>query len=126
MTGAPRRPRRADLSLDRHPAIRSATRIVEDEAHPSTAHLGPTWTRTDEGYDYRSNPRARVNVLPRLDEGSYPGGVMGDDHPSAWYHDYDGGRSCYASSGHTAASYAEPDLRAHLPGGLRYAAGPEN
>lgn len=70
VTGAPRRPRRADLSLDRHPAIRSATRIVEDEAHPSTAHLGPTWTRTDEGYDYRSNPRARVNVLPRLDEGS--------------------------------------------------------
>ena len=109
--------------FDRHPAVQSATQDVEDGSHPSTAHLGSTWTRTDEWYDYRTNPRARVNVLLSLDERSYSGGAMGDDHPSAWYHVHDGGRSWYTGGGHTGASYAEPDFRAHLLGGLRYAVG---
>jgi len=109
--------------FDRHPAIQPATQIVEDGAHPSTTHLGETWTRTDEWYDYRRNPRAQVNVLLRLDEGSYAGGGMGEDHPSAWYHAHDGGRAWYTGGGHTPASYAEPAFRAHLLGGLRYAAG---
>ena len=89
----------------------------------STAHLGASWTRVDEWYDYRSNPRAQVNVLLRLDESSYSGGAMGDDHPSAWFHEFDGGRSWYTGGGHTDASYAEADFRRHLLGGLRYAAG---
>lgn len=109
--------------FERHPVIQSATQIVEDGSHPSTAHLDLTWTRTDEWYDYRTNPRARVNVLLRLDETTYNDGGMGDDHPSAWYHEYDGGRSWYTGGGHTAESYAEPDFREHLLGGLRYAVG---
>ncbi|MEE9336163.1 MAG: ThuA domain-containing protein [Granulosicoccaceae bacterium] len=109
--------------FDTHPAIQSATQIVEDTSHSSTAHLSSTWTRSDEWYDYRSNPRAEVTVLLSLDESSYTGGIMGNDHPSAWYHDYDGGRSWYTGGGHTDESYSEPDFRAHLLGGLRYAAG---
>lgn len=109
--------------FDRHPAVQSATQIVEDGLHASTVHLKANWTRTDEWYDFRSNPRARVNVLLRLDENTYSGGAMGADHPSAWYHVYDGGRSWYIGGGHTSESYAEPDFRAHLLGGLQYAAG---
>jgi len=109
--------------FDRHPDIQVATQDVEDRSHSSTAHLNTTWTRIDEWYDYRSNPRAFVNVLLSLDENSYTGGGMGVDHPSAWYHDYDGGRSWYTGGGHTEASYAEPEFRTHLLGGLRYAAG---
>lgn len=109
--------------FDSHPDVQSATQVVEDNTHQSTKHLGTTWTRTDEWYDYRSNPRALVNVLLSLDETSYTGGTMGADHPSAWYHDYDGGRSWYTGGGHTEASYIEPDFREHLLGGLRYAAG---
>ena len=109
--------------FERHPEIQSATQLVEDNSHPSTAHLGSTWTRVDEWYDYRSNPRAQVNVLLSLDENSYSGGGMGPDHPSAWYHDFEGGRSWYTGGGHTEASYSEPDFRAHLLGGIRYAAG---
>jgi len=109
--------------FDRHPAVQSASQDVEDGSHPSTAHLSSRWTRTDEWYDYRTNPRAQVNVLLSLDEDSYTDGGMGGDHPSAWYHDYDGGRSWYTGGGHTIASYSEPDFRAHLLGGLRYAAG---
>lgn len=109
--------------FESHPVIQSATQDVEDSSHLSTAHLDLKWTRTDEWYDYRTNPRAQVNVLLSLDEDSYTGGAMGGDHPSAWYHDYDGGRSWYTGGGHTDASYSEPDFRTHLLGGLTYAAG---
>lgn len=109
--------------FDRHPVIQSASQIVENGVHPSTAHLGATWQRTDEWYDFRSNPRAQVNVLLSLDESSYSDGGMGEDHPIAWYHEFDGGRSWYTGAGHTIASYAEPDFRDHLLGGLYYAAG---
>lgn len=109
--------------FDRHPDTQMATQNVEDASHPSTVHLSSTWTRTDEWYDFQTNPRSQVNVLLSLDESSYTGGAMGVDHPSAWYHDYDGGRSWYSAGGHTSASYFEPDFRAHLLGGLRYAAG---
>jgi len=106
-----------------HPEIQSATQIVEAASHPSTAHLSLTWTRTDEWYDFRTNPRSNVNVLMRLDEQSYTGGVMGEDHPSAWFHEYDGGRSWYTAGGHTSESYAEADFRTHLLGGLQYVVG---
>ena len=109
--------------FDRHPDIQVAIQTVENGSHPSTSHLGASWVRTDEWYDYLTNPRAQVNVLLSLDESSYTGGVMGEDHPSAWYHEYDGGRAWYTGGGHTHESYAEPDFRAHLLGGLRYAAG---
>lgn len=107
----------------RHPVIQSATQIIEDGTHTSTAHLSSTWTRTDEWYDYRENPRSQVNVLLSLDESSYTDGGMGEDHPSAWYHEFDGGRSWYTGGGHTEASYSELEFRQHLLGGLRYAAG---
>jgi len=111
--------------FDRHPSIQTATQIVEDGSHSSTAHLGPSWTRTDEWYDFRSNPRERVNVLLTLDENSYSGAEMGEDHPIAWFHEYDGGRSWYTGGGHTSESYSEPDFREHLLGGLLYSIGSE-
>ena len=111
--------------FDRHPAVQSARQDVEDDSHPSTSHLGASWTRTDEWYDYRTNPRGSVNVLLTLDESSYSGGGMGDDHPSAWYHDFDGGRSWYTGGGHTRASYSESDFLEHLLGGLIYVVGRE-
>ena len=106
-----------------HPVIQTATQVVENSAHSSTAHLDETWVRTDEWYDFRSNPRAQVNVLLNLDEDTYSGGTMGDDHPIAWFQEYDGGRSWYTGGGHTNTSYSEPAFRAHLLGGLLYAAG---
>ncbi|GAA2516180.1 hypothetical protein GCM10010423_04570 [Streptomyces levis] len=106
-----------------HPAIQQATLRTEDRTHPATAHLGATWTRTDEWYDYRANPRPRVRVLQTLDETTYSGGSMGTDHPITWCHDQGSGRSFYTGLGHTAASYADPAFRSLLLGGLRYAAG---
>jgi uncharacterized protein len=109
--------------FNRHPAIQQATIKVEDKNHPSTEHLANTWVRTDEWYDFRTNPRANVKVLLTLDESTYSGGGMGADHPISWYHAFDGGRAWYTALGHTDGSYAEPDFLKHLLGGIEYAIG---
>ncbi|MEU4510493.1 ThuA domain-containing protein [Nonomuraea wenchangensis] len=104
-----------------HPAIQQATVRTEDRAHAATAHLGTTWSRTDEWYNYRTNPRPNVRVLQSLDEGSYSGGSMGD-HPITWCHPQSSGRAFYTGLGHTQESYADPNFRALLLGGIRYTA----
>ncbi|MGA4991511.1 ThuA domain-containing protein [Nonomuraea bangladeshensis] len=104
-----------------HPAIQQATVRTEDRAHAATAHLGTTWSRTDEWYNYRTNPRPNVRVLQSLDEGSYSGGGMGD-HPITWCHPQSSGRAFYTGLGHTQESYADPNFRALLLGGIRYTA----
>ena len=106
---------------DHPPGTYRAAVHVEDV---SQAPLPETWLRTDEWYNFRSNPRAEpdMHVLASLDESSYPGGAMGD-HPIAWFHAYDGGRAWYTAGGHTRESYHEPLFVAHLLGGILYAAG---
>jgi type 1 glutamine amidotransferase len=107
--------------FESHPAIQPATLTVEDHSHPATAHLGTRWSRTDEWYNFRSNPRAGVRVLITANESSYDGGTMGADHPLVWCQPFRGGRSFYTAMGHRIESYDEPAFRAHLLGGLRYA-----
>ncbi|MBM9618241.1 ThuA domain-containing protein [Streptomyces zhihengii] len=109
--------------FDSHPQIQSATVRVEDHDHPATAHVDGPWQRTDEWYNYRTNPREQARVLATLDETTYQGGSMKGDHPIAWCQTYEGGRSFYTGGGHTKESYAEPAFRQHLLGGLRYATG---
>ncbi|HEX5540381.1 MAG TPA: ThuA domain-containing protein [Micromonospora sp.] len=108
-----------------HPEIQPATVRVLDRVHPSTKDLPARWNRTDEWYNYRTNPRGKVHVLATLDETSYQprGGAMGLDHPIAWCHDFDGGRSWYTGGGHTEESFTEPEFLRHLLGGLKTAAG---
>ena len=106
-----------------HPANQTATIRVEDRGNPSTSHLAPTWSRLDEWYNYRTNPRANVKVLMSLDESSYSGGSMGGDHPITWCQNYGGGRSWYTGLGHTDESWADANFRTMLLGGLRVAAG---
>ncbi|WP_432872034.1 ThuA domain-containing protein [Microbispora rosea] len=108
-----------------HPAIQQATVKVEDPAHPSTKDLPTTWSRTDEWYDYQTNPRGTVHVLTSLDEKSYSGGTMGADHPNTWCQDYDGGRSWYTGLGHQKENYTEANFLKLLLGGIKTAAGAE-
>jgi type 1 glutamine amidotransferase len=106
-----------------HPAIQQATVVNEDRTNPATSHFGPTWTHTDELYNYRTDPRPNVRVLQTLDESSYTGGEMGADHPITWCHPQGTGRSFYTGLGHTVESYADPDFQKLLLGGIEYAAG---
>ncbi len=106
-----------------HSKITQATVHVIDRTHPSTTMLPAVWIRTDEWYNFATNPRGKVHVLMTVDEKTYKGGSMGADHPIAWYHEYDGGRAWYTAMGHTSQSYYEPLFLDHLWGGIMYAAG---
>lgn len=105
-----------------HPKIQEAVINVTDRTNASTSHLPEKWRRTDEWYNYK-NLNPDVKVLASLDERSYTGGVNGDNHPIAWYHQFDGGRAFYTGMGHTPESYADPLYLKHLLGGIKYAIG---
>ncbi|MCP3420983.1 ThuA domain-containing protein [Nocardioides pinisoli] len=116
--------------FNNHPAgTPTATVKVEDPAHASTHGIEPRWQRTDEWYNFRTNPaanpRTKLHVLASLDETTYApgGGAMGAEHPIAWCQDYDGGRSWYTGMGHTEASFVDPKFLGHILGGIQTAAG---
>jgi type 1 glutamine amidotransferase len=108
-----------------HSSVVEANLKPEPVTHASLTGLPSPWKRTDEWYAFRTNPRSQVTVLLSVDETTYdPGqGTMGADHPVAWYHTYQGGRSFYTALGHTTESFREPAFMAHLLGGMQWAAG---
>jgi cytochrome c len=106
-----------------HPPIQRATVHIANPDDPSMKGLPALWERTDEWYNFRSNPRGAVQILATLDEATYSGGTMGADHPISWCQTIDGGRSWYTAMGHTKESYDEPLFRLHLLGGIESAAG---
>ncbi|MBI4324171.1 MAG: ThuA domain-containing protein, partial [Chloroflexi bacterium] len=106
-----------------HSAIVPAQVDVEDRKNPSTADLPARWARTDEWYNYSSNPRGCARVLATLDESTYPGGTMGKDHPIAWCRSMGQGRVWYTAMGHTEESFGEPLFLKHVLGGIELVAG---
>lgn len=109
-------------SFESHPKQQVAKLVVADANHLATKHLPQVWERKDEWYNFK-NMNPKVHVLLKIDETSYEGGKNGDNHPMAWYHEYDGGRAFYTELGHTNESYSEPMFLQHLLGGIQYALG---
>lgn len=105
-----------------HPPQQEAKLIIQNNAHLSTKYLPNTWIRKDEWYNFKQLNKD-VKVLITIDEKSYKGGENGSDHPMAWYHDFDGGRSFYTALGHTDESYSDQLFLKHLLGGIQYAIG---
>ena len=104
-----------------HPEQQEA-KFVKVAPFGNGLNLPDEWMRKDELYNYKKiNPE--INVLYKLDETSYKGGENGDNHPIAWYHDFDGGRSFYTGMGHTDESYLDPQYLDHVYQGLVYAMG---
>jgi len=109
--------------FDNHPpGIINADLIVEDHDHSSTRNLPEVWNRDDEWYNFRGF-EDHINVLIRLDTDSFEGSDHPNDHPIAWYHEFDGGRVFYTALGHTNESYSEQLFLDHLWGGVIYAMG---
>lgn len=105
--------------FDSHPQIQQARLEVIDRNHPSTRSLPEEWIRTDEWYNFMDiNPA--INVLINLDESSYEGGENGENHPAAWYHEFEGGRVFYTAGGHTSESYSSKQFLNHVWGGISY------
>ncbi|WP_448316239.1 ThuA domain-containing protein [Streptomyces sp. CO7] len=95
-----------------HPPFGTDVVLVEDRAHPATAHLPAEWTWSDEWYDFDPVPDpAEVSVLLRGGE---------DRHPLAWHHRQGRGRVFFTALGHDTAAYADPAFLTHLRGGLEW------
>ena len=101
--------------------IQKGTMTVMDRTHVSTQHLDPTFDHVDEFYDFKSLRTDLIKPLIKVDEKSYKEGKMGDYHPMAWYHEFDGGKSFYSNFGHTWESFEDPKIQKHFIGGLQWA-----
>lgn len=110
----------AGAYFDGHPHIQEATARSVDLGHISMKDFPDTWEMKDEFYNFKSF-YSKVNVLVNLDESTYEGGTMGEQHPMSWYHAFDGGRAFYTGFGHTEEMYADTVFLNHLLGGLKYA-----
>ena len=97
---------------------------VEDRGHPAGVPLPNPFTIFDEIYEFRTNPRGRVNVLLSLDrhpdDGHATAGQPGD-FPLAWYHVYGNGRVFYTALGHRDEVWNDSRYQQHLLGAIRWA-----
>lgn len=105
-----------------HPHIQDAELECIDHDHSTTKFLPKRWKRKDEWYNFK-NLSKRNKVLLNLDEKTYKGGKNGENHPAAWYKEFDGGRMFYTAGGHTNESYKEELFLRHVLEGIKYAAG---
>ncbi|HYL39447.1 MAG TPA: ThuA domain-containing protein [Bryobacteraceae bacterium] len=128
---------------------------VEDQNHPATRMLGPSWPIVDELYQYGAAPwdashpkdnvdvlfgnhipvgfsRDRVHVLLSIDTARTDLSDLAEvkpdgDYPQAWWRNYGQGRVFYTSLGHRDDIWSnDPVFRAHITGGIRWALGLEN
>jgi cytochrome c len=107
------------LSHPGNPNVQEGEAIAVNKNHVSMFGFPDKWKIKDEFYDFK-NFNSKVNVLIKIDEKTYKDGKMGDNHPMAWYHEYDGGKAFYTNFGHTDETFAEPIFLKHLLGGIQY------
>jgi len=114
-----------------HPTNQTA--IIEnlDDSFPGMQAIRKRHIWTDEFYDFLPANIDGLNYLisidestydPKADWGSKKSDGMGEFHPLAWYHQYDGGRSFYTALGHLPAVYRDVAFLEHLYGGIYWAA----
>ncbi|KAJ7592641.1 trehalose utilization-domain-containing protein [Mycena floridula] len=119
--------------FDYHPEFQNATIDVVGDDHPSTSMLPREWHVQDEIYSFTSDPRALgAKVVLIANESSYVDphgstGVMGPNHPIAWFQEHGSGssgiagRSFYSALGHSNASWEDETFLAHILGGIQWA-----
>ncbi|WP_449462340.1 ThuA domain-containing protein [Tardisphaera miroshnichenkoae] len=107
-----------------HPWTGRVRALVEDPAHPSTAHLPPEFETTEEVYTFKDWSRDRTHVLVRLDNSSVDvskGNRDDADYALSWCHLYGSGRVFYTAFGHFPVTWREEWFQRHLLGGIRWA-----
>jgi uncharacterized protein len=114
--------------FDEHPWHEEVTLKVEDRTFPATRHLCPTWTLTDEIYQFRNYSRANTHVLLSLDTASVNLKAKGvkrtdGDFAIAWHHPWGRGRVFYTALGHRTEVWQSDAFQTHLVGGLQWALG---
>jgi type 1 glutamine amidotransferase len=93
-----------------HPKQQNATINIINHDFKAMQHFGKTWLHFDEWYNFRNPINPNAVVLATVDESTYKGGTMGENHPVVWYQNYEGGKIFTTALGHTKESYTNPDF----------------
>jgi type 1 glutamine amidotransferase len=112
----------------RHPPFQPFTVHVLDRSHPATKNLSATWNTKDECYFFKEfNPDIKVLLFTDIagvkeaDEGkNIKPDVFGNRYPSAWCHEFDGGKAWYTALGHNKEDYSNPVYLKHIIEGLKW------
>jgi type 1 glutamine amidotransferase len=113
-----------------HPAVQTATVVVQDYNFPGMDKFAKRSLRTEEWYQFSKPIPDDFHVLLSVDETTYNthvqwGEKKGDGmgfHPVSWYHEYDGGRAFQTALGHLPATWSDPVFLHHVYGGIYWAA----
>ncbi len=116
-----------------HPREQTAMLDIIDRNFPGMERWASRQIWTDEWYQYRQPALSDdLHYLIKVDESTYDpsrklrdGSTtdgMGEFHPIAWYHEYDGGRAFYTGLGHIDAIYKDQAYLDHVYGGIYWAA----
>jgi type 1 glutamine amidotransferase len=115
-----------------HPVIQTARVNVVDPNFPGLQGFTGNKIWTDEWYEFGPEKVSDLKYLLTVDESTYnpkaewgknkKGNGMGNFHPVAWHHNYDGGRSFYTALGHLPSIYSDPVFLNHLFSGIYWAA----
>lgn len=103
-----------------HPKVQQAKLISVNPKDKLMKGMPESWLHTDEWYNFKSFNKD-VKVLVKVDEGSYQGGKMDNDHPIVWYHKFEGGRVFYTALGHTPETYTNELFIKQLLAGIKWA-----
>ncbi|MEL7121988.1 MAG: ThuA domain-containing protein [Bacteroidota bacterium] len=103
-----------------HPKVQEAEIQIINSNHPIVAGLPQSWIHRDEWYNFGETVKAHINTLAQLNEDSYTGGNMDNNHPISWYHIFDGGRVFYTGLGHTSASFRDTLFQKHILQGIEW------
>lgn len=114
-----------------HPVIQTAELQVLNRKFPGVERMPDSFLWTDEWYEFGAERIKGLNYIlavdettfdPKADWGRVAGTGMGDFHPMAWYHNYDGGRAFYTGLGHMPSTYSDKFFLEHIFGGIYWAA----
>ncbi len=104
-----------------HPKPQHARYKVVDKTFPAVSFMTDTINRFEEIYNFYNFRKELVKVIMTVDEKSYSGGNMGDFHPIAWYHTYEGGKSFFTAWGHHPETFKEELYLKHITAGIDWA-----
>lgn len=102
-----------------HPKVQQAKLISLRPKDKLMKGMPEEWLHTDEWYNFKTFNKD-VTVLVKVDETSYQGGTMNNEHPIVWYHKFEGGRVFYTGLGHTPEAYSNPLFLQQLLNGLKW------
>jgi len=111
------------------PQFQTASVVLENHGHPVLQGVPDVFEHKEEWYSWEKSPRLEgFTILATVDEESYtpeqafffgePRDLRMGDHPVVWSRCVGEGRSVYATMGHRADAFTQPQVRMLLDNAL--------